>query len=102
MEESILKGAQRTLKKCKPVLYVENNCVMGSESLIKTIDRAGYRLHPWDLQPYFNANNYFKYKKSIFPENMLSINMLAISKSELDDGVRANVLCRDGFLRHGE
>ena len=97
MEANILSGAKRTLKKCKPVLYVENNCVMGSEALIKLIDGAGYLVY-WDLQPYFNENNYFNHEESIFPANMLSINMLAIAKSELNDGVRASLL-KQGWVQ---
>ena len=73
------------------MLYVENNCVMGSEALIKLIDGAGYLVY-WDLQPYFNENNYFNHEESIFPANMLSINMdlhfPALACSELSIDVR--------------
>merc|ERR1711871_277195 len=85
MEEKILSGAIKTIKKCKPFLYVENNCVMGSKKLINTIHRlGGYRLF-WDVQPYYNRDNFFQHPSSIFPKRMMSINMLAVH-----DDVRDN------------
>ena len=78
MEENILEGAVKTIQKCKPFLYVENNCVMGSKNLILAIHRmGGYRLY-WDVQPYYNNKNFFGDSSNIFPDAMMSINMLAI------------------------
>eukprot|EP00944_MAST-04C_sp_MAST-4C-sp1_P012029 g12029.t1 len=82
MEVGVLKGGHKTIKKCKPFLYVENNCVMGSKELILEIDSLGYVLF-WDIQPYYNPRNFFGNTHDIFPPRMMSINMLGIPSDKL-------------------
>ena len=83
MELGVLKGGHKTIKKCKPFLYVENNCVMDSKKLILEIDSLGYALF-WDIQPYYNPRNFFGNTHDIFPPKMMSINMLGIPSDRLE------------------
>eukprot|EP00943_MAST-04B_sp_MAST-4B-sp1_P007010 g7010.t1 len=84
MEIGVIKGSHKTLHKCKPFLYVENNCVKGSKELILEINSLGYTLF-WDVQPYYNADNYFKNNFDMFPKGMMSINMLGIPNDDVNN-----------------
>ncbi|WP_242221211.1 FkbM family methyltransferase [Bacillus cereus group sp. BfR-BA-01380] len=47
MEENVLRGAQKTINKYSPIMYVENNRPNNSNSLIHFIRNLGYRMY-WD------------------------------------------------------
>ena len=79
MELNVLKGATGTIKKFKPILYLENDRKEKSSDLIKHIDSLGYRMY-WHLPPLFNKDNFFNNEKNIF-ENIVSVNMLCIHSS---------------------
>ena len=49
MEIEVLAGAAALLRRCQPVLYVENNCIKDSPALIQFISTFNYSLY-WDLQ----------------------------------------------------
>lgn len=65
MEKEALWGAQETIKKFKPTLYVENDRMEKSEELIQFIDSLGYVMHKHD-SPLFNQNNFYDVKDNIF------------------------------------
>lgn len=79
MELMVLSGAEQTLAKCNPTLYVENNCMKGSRELIDFLVRLNYICH-WHVNPYFSATNFRGNDVNIFPENANSINMLCFSR----------------------
>ena len=79
MEMAVLRGARRTLRQCRPVLYVENNCKKDSPALIGLLDRMGYAQY-WDLQPYFNPDNFFNNSVDIFTDAFMSYNVLAVPR----------------------
>ena len=75
----VLGGAEQTIKRCKPVIYVENNCKQGSKDLIEfVVRRLGLTCH-WHVNPYFSETNFRKNAENIFPESANSINMLCFS-----------------------
>lgn len=78
MESEVIKGAHETLKRCRPLLYVENDRREKSAALIELLFAADYRLY-WHLSPYYTAENYFGNADNIFP-GTISINMLAVPK----------------------
>lgn len=41
-EEGVLKGLTRTLYKCRPVLYLENQCASKSKTLLAELTHQGY------------------------------------------------------------
>lgn len=57
MEQEVILGAQTMIERQRPVLYVENDRIDRSESLIRQIDNLGYRLY-WHLAPLFNPGNF--------------------------------------------
>ena len=76
MECAVLAGAADTLKRLRPVLYVENDRRENSTRLISQIIKAGYRLW-WDIVPLFNPDNFFGRAENVFADGM-SINMLGV------------------------
>lgn len=78
MEREVLEGAEGTIKKFRPVLYVENDREEKSETLIEYIKSLDYRLF-WHIPYMYNPNNYRQDSENIFG-NIVSINMLCLPK----------------------
>mmetsp|Transcript_3426 Transcript_3426/g.4945 ORF Transcript_3426/g.4945 Transcript_3426/m.4945 type:complete len:396 (-) Transcript_3426:36-1223(-) len=76
-ETKVLSGALQTLQRCRPLLFVENNQLKQSRSLIELISKAGYTIF-WVYQPYFNENNFFGVRNNPFPFDLYAINILCI------------------------
>lgn len=78
METEVLRGATETLRRHRPILYVENDRRDNSAKLINQLFSMDYRLY-WHLSHYYTADNYFGNSNNVFP-NIISINMLCIPK----------------------
>lgn len=78
MEEEVLAGASGTITKFRPVLYVENDRLEKSASLIRFVRDLGYRMW-WHLPPLYNPSNFLGNKENIFP-GVVSCNMLCVPK----------------------
>jgi FkbM family methyltransferase len=78
MEEAVLRGAARTIARHRPVLYVENDRVEQSRSLIELIKGWGYRLW-WHLPPLFHPDNFFGVAENDYG-NIASLNMLCLPR----------------------
>lgn len=76
MEQQVLEGAQRLIRECRPVLYVENNPGDRQQSLIDYIHTLGYELW-WHHPPHFNPANY-RHCGVDFEPGVVSYNMLAL------------------------
>lgn len=74
MEGEVLAGAAATIRRCRPLLYLENDRTDRSAALIEQVLSLGYRLW-WHLVPLFNPNNFAKNPENIFG-GTLAINML--------------------------
>jgi FkbM family methyltransferase len=74
-ELEVLKGATETIKRCRPIIYLEDDRKENSPMLRKYIWDLGYRtkLHQ---PPLFRPNNFFKNEKSIWKENIVSFNII--------------------------
>lgn len=78
MELQVLSGAINTLKKYRPVLFVENNIAENSNKLINTIINLDYQCL-WHIADYYNPNNFFQNPNNIFDIiNRPEINLLCI------------------------
>ena len=82
MELQVLRGSEQTIKKCNPVLFVENNCKLGSQQLIEFVSRLDYICH-WSIHSYYSEANYKKNNENIFPKDSNSINMLCYSRHDI-------------------
>ena len=78
MEKAALEGARETIRKFKPILYVENDRQKNTAELITFLRSMDYRLYQ-HLPLLFNPTNFFKYEANIFG-NTPSINVLCIPR----------------------
>ncbi len=84
-ERKVLEGAAGTLRRCRPLLYVENDRLDHSRDLIEWLWSAGYQL--WWHMPYlFNPKNYFGVAENLYP-GVASFNMVGIPQ-EMQANVR--------------
>jgi FkbM family methyltransferase len=74
MEEEVIRGARKLIRRRQPILYVENDRVERSKDLIAFIAALGYRLW-WHLPRLFSAENFFRVKENIYG-NVASFNMV--------------------------
>lgn len=77
MEIDVLKGANKTIQKHRPILYVENNDKNKSESLLSFLMANQYNCY-WHTSNLFNLNNNKKNCINVFDENYTCINVLAM------------------------
>ena len=75
-ELNIILGSRKIIDMHKPFLYLENDDINTSKSLIEEIKKMGYIIF-WHLPPLFNPNNFLKNTKNIF-QNIISYNMFCI------------------------
>jgi len=79
MENEVLAGAEQTIRKYRPILYVENDREKESAALISRLLELDYRLY-WHLPRLYTAKNHFANPQNVFG-NTISVNVLAIPKS---------------------
>jgi len=77
-ELEVLKGAKNTIARCHPALYVENDRVEKSASLIHWLMDHGYRLW-WHIAMLYNPNNYLGNKENSYG-TAGSFNMLCLHR----------------------
>jgi len=83
MEGEVIAGAEQTIRRFRPVLYVENDREEKSTALIRQLLALDYRLY-WHLPPLFNSQNYFGVAKNVFGR-IVSANMLGFHRSLSQD-----------------
>jgi len=79
MELRVLKGAQRSIERFRPYIYLENDNRDKSPALISWLFDAGYRLW-WHTPALFSPGNFFANPENIFG-GVHSINMLGVHSS---------------------
>lgn len=79
MELQVMRGAEQTLRRHRPLLYVENDRRESSPALIEYLQSLDYDLY-WHLPPLFNPQNHFRNPENEFP-SIVSANMLGIHRS---------------------
>lgn len=82
MEKEVLEGMAKSIKKFRPILYVENDRVEKSLELIKTCRALGYTLY-WHIPPLYNPDNYFKNKNNLF-QDIYSFNMVGLFDKKIN------------------
>ena len=74
-EARVLRGAAETIRKCRPILYVENDRQAHQQEIISLMADMGYRLY-WHLPPLFSADNFNGCAEDVFGR-IVSVNILA-------------------------
>jgi FkbM family methyltransferase len=85
MELDVLQGAAATVRRHRPVLYLENDRRQNSPALLAHLFGLGYRCF-WHMAPLFNAANFFANPVNAFPgarkEGIRARNVLALPPGE--------------------
>lgn len=76
MESEVLRGAEATIARHRPVFYFEAKSGENTRSCLAWLMERGYRLY-WHFAPFFERNNFRKVERNIFGETG-DINALAI------------------------
>lgn len=76
MEQAVLLGAEATIRRCRPILYLENDRRETSEALLRLVMGWDYRVW-WDQPHLFNAKNVAGNPTDAFP-GVVSRNVLCI------------------------
>ena len=84
MEVDVLRGAEQTIDRCRPILYVENDREEKTEALLACIRDLGYVAYAHHPR-LFVENNYFGQTANPFG-NIISMNIFAVHSS-----VQANI-----------
>jgi FkbM family methyltransferase len=84
MELAVLQGGADLIRRCRPILYVENDRPHLSDPLVRFIDSLGYDAY-WHRPPLFNPNNFFGNAENVFG-NIVSVNMLCVPKGTPVEG----------------
>lgn len=71
MEDEVLKGAQETIARCRPILYVEADHPQSTVAMFKRLPRIGYRPH-WHRVPFYNPDNFRGDPENLWPEAMVN------------------------------
>jgi len=97
-ESDVLQGAAKTIVRCRPNLYVENNTVEKSASLVALIRSMGYKVW-WHLSARFNQFNFAGNRNVVLPGFDPNVVCLPAEKSappwplmEVADGSEINRL----------
>jgi FkbM family methyltransferase len=77
MELKVLKGAEKTIRACRPFLFVENNDREGSPETVQTILDFGYKCF-WQIAPHYNPDNYFRNPENIWAKVAPDSNMICV------------------------
>jgi len=80
MEGDVIAGAEQTIRRFRPGLYVENDREEKASALIRQLFALDYRLY-WHLPPLFNPQNYFRVTENVFA-TIVSVNMLGLHASQ--------------------
>lgn len=76
MELAVLRGAQKTIQRHRPLLYVENDRVENEVELLNALLSLGYKLYD-HFPPLFDPDNFRRCDMNFF-EAVFSLNLLAI------------------------
>lgn len=76
MEIEVLKGATKTLDRCRPAVYAENDRDENKAELQSILKASGRRLFH-HTPPLFREDNFAGLKTNIFPDFIVSYNLLA-------------------------
>ena len=80
IECDVLKGAEETIHKLKPLLFVENDTVARAREVIESIFRLGYKAY-WQISPYFQKGNFFGNTENIFAQYQPAANLLCLPET---------------------
>lgn len=95
-ELQVVKGAHQLIARDRPFLYLENDRIELSQTLLEHVAALGYRIY-WHSVPLYRANNFCNNPHNIFPHTV-SLNIACIPE-EMEISV-AGLPLADDFTAH--
>lgn len=83
MEQDVLKGGSHTIRRDRPVLYIENDKLDKSKALIEELFGLDYACW-WHTTPMFNPHNYNKNSENLYGR-VHNINMVCLPRDRLPE-----------------
>jgi len=87
MEPQVLLGAVETINRFKPMIFVENDRVETSRSLLEAIDAIGYSAY-WHIAPYYDPQNFFGETQNVFARFQPEANIVALPADVKVEGMQ--------------
>jgi FkbM family methyltransferase len=78
MEMEVLKGGTATIARHRPMIFIENDRVDGSSSIIETLFGMHYRCW-WHISAPYNKHNYFQQSQDVWRGLGESNNMICVA-----------------------
>jgi len=94
-ELNVLKGATAVIQRCRPIIYLENDRVDHSRSLIEWLWATGFKVW-WHAPRLFNPNNYFGVTENLYSD-VASFNMLAVPSERAGEIPELPLVTDSGF-----
>ena len=94
METMVLAGARQTIKRCQPVLYLENNDVESSKRIAGALGPLNYVAY-WSIHPYYDPRNYYAHTVNVWPDVVWAANLICAPR-------RSNLTCPAAEMFLGE
>ena len=79
MELKVLRGAEKTIRNCRPILFVENNAREGAPEMVQMLFELNYTCW-WQIASYYNPENFFKNDENDWANFAPEANMICIPK----------------------
>jgi FkbM family methyltransferase len=79
METMVLAGAQQTIERCQPVLYLENNDRESSQRIAGALGPLNYIAY-WSIHPYYDPRNYFSNTVNVWPDVVWAANLICVPR----------------------
>lgn len=79
MEAEVVRGAAETIKKNRPVLYIDHGEHGDDAALAKALEDIGYVAY-WSMGPMFNPVNAFRNGSNIWNQAVMIANLIALPK----------------------
>ena len=77
MEVEVVRGALETIRRLRPVMYLENDREERSSELLEVLLSLDYAVY-WHVTPLFNPRNFFGVAENIWGRNFHSLNLLCV------------------------
>ena len=79
MDLEVIRGALATIRRCRPVMYLENDREDRSPSLLEALLALDYAVY-WHVLPLFNPKNFFGVAENIWGSDFVSVSVLCVPK----------------------
>lgn len=77
MELKVLLGAEKTIRDCRPFLFVENHTPDGSPEMLQMLLDWGY-ICWWQIASYYNPDNFFHKAEKVWANAAPEANMICV------------------------